>query len=159
VNVTFFGKLEYKKMPSVLNDASLFIGSGTAIVEAAAAGVPCIIGIESIEQPQSYGFLTDTIGLSFQEKGLNYPLYTYEKIMSDFASLQKRNIVSFLRNIESADVFSSANMRQVLLEYYDNLSHGPKNIKPSIMYLISTLRWMILNKLKICNERKSMYDF
>ena len=160
VNVTFFGKLEYKKMPSVLNDASLFIGSGTAIVEAAAAGVPCIIGIESIEQPQSYGFLTDTVGLSFQEKGLNYPLYAYEKIMSGFSSLTENEYYELsARHRDRADVFSSSNMRLVLLEYYDNLSHSPKNINPSLMYLIGTLGWMILNKLKICNERKSMYDF
>ncbi|ENK3380150.1 glycosyltransferase family 4 protein [Escherichia albertii] len=160
VKVKFGGRLEYKNMPSVLNGASLFIGSGTAIVEAAAAGIPSIIGVESIDQPLTYGLITDTVGLSFQEMGLDYPLKKYEKIMDEFDKLSENDylILSDKHRKRAAD-FSLGNMKLVLLNYYENLSDNQTTNKPYIMYALSTMWWMMLNKMKINNERNSMYDF
>lgn len=160
VKVYFHGKLQYKDMAKVLNGSSLFIGSGTAIVEAAAAGVPSIIGIESIEQPLTYGFITNTTGLSFQEQGLDYPLYKYDQIMCEFFNLtaQDYDLLSSSHRTR-AEVFSTDNMRLTLLNYYENLSHCSKELNFGANYIFSTLQWLILNKFKLCDERNTMYDF
>lgn len=66
-SVKFRGSIGYEDIPKVLNGALAFVGSGTAILEAAALGVPAIIGIESTEQPITYGLLSDINGLSYNE--------------------------------------------------------------------------------------------
>lgn len=65
--VRFYGNLPYPKFSETVRNATLFIGSGTAIIEAAALGVPCMVGIDSIQVPETYGFLSDIVGLSYNE--------------------------------------------------------------------------------------------
>ena len=66
-SVFFHGSIPYDKMPEALNKSLAFIGSGTAIIEASALGIPSIIGIESGQESVTYGFFNDTIGFSYQE--------------------------------------------------------------------------------------------
>lgn len=65
--VDFKGRIPYNKIRSVLDGAFLFVGSGTAVVEAAAFGVPSLIGIESTSSPITYGFLSEIDGFSYNE--------------------------------------------------------------------------------------------
>ncbi|HZW12865.1 MAG TPA: glycosyltransferase family 4 protein [Noviherbaspirillum sp.] len=65
--VHFMGAISYSEFPDTVRRATLFIGSGTALLEAAALGVPAMVGIESIAQPETYGFLSDIEGLSYNE--------------------------------------------------------------------------------------------
>ncbi|WP_338525661.1 glycosyltransferase family 4 protein [Pseudomonas batumici] len=66
-SVIFKGAMAYEDIPKVLTGALAFVGSGTAIVEAAALGVPSIVGIESTVDPITYGFLSDIEGFSYNE--------------------------------------------------------------------------------------------
>ncbi|MDD1013499.1 glycosyltransferase [Pseudomonas rubra] len=65
--VHFKGAIDYSSFPKVLEGAFAFVGSGTAIIEAAALGVPSIVGIESIQDPVTYGLLSDIEGRSYNE--------------------------------------------------------------------------------------------
>jgi glycosyltransferase involved in cell wall biosynthesis len=65
--VRFMGAVPYSQFRQTINGATLFVGSGTAVIEAAAVGVPAMVGIESIETPDTYGFLSDIKGLSYNE--------------------------------------------------------------------------------------------
>jgi 1,2-diacylglycerol 3-alpha-glucosyltransferase len=65
--VTFQGQLDYARLREVVAACDLFVGSGTALIEAAAVGRPALIGIESIEQPETYGYLNDARGYSYNE--------------------------------------------------------------------------------------------
>jgi len=67
------GTIPYDYFPRALEKADLFVGSGTALVEAAALGVPALVGIESIETPDSYGFLCDIKGCSYNENMSELP--------------------------------------------------------------------------------------
>lgn len=69
--VQFKGSIAYEDIPRVLDGALAFVGSGTAILEAAALGVPAVIGIESTDQPITYGLLSDIKGLSYNEFDTN----------------------------------------------------------------------------------------
>lgn len=81
------GHLDYSKFREIVSDCDLFVGSGTALIEAAAAGRPALIGIESIETPETYGYLSDAKGLSYNEMRPGIPLVQIsplvEKLLSD----------------------------------------------------------------------------
>ena len=65
--VHFMGQVDYKELPNVLNNAFCFVGSGTVLIEASAAGIPSIVGIESIKTPHTCGFFSEIIGYSYNE--------------------------------------------------------------------------------------------
>ncbi|RMI00371.1 glycosyltransferase [Stutzerimonas nitrititolerans] len=73
--VEFRGRIPYSQFSSVLEGAFLFVGSGTAIIEAAAVGVPALIGIESTKEAITYGFLSDIEGFSYNELEDGRPLF------------------------------------------------------------------------------------
>ncbi len=66
-HVDFVGQVPYADIASHVRRATAFVGSGTALLEAAALGVPALIGIESLATPESYGFLSDIPDLSYNE--------------------------------------------------------------------------------------------
>lgn len=68
--VRLHGSIPYSKFTEAVENSLVFLGSGTALIEAAACGVPALIGIESQEDDQTYGFLHEMPGLSYHEKGL-----------------------------------------------------------------------------------------
>lgn len=65
--VFFQGRIAYQQLNALWTDADLFVGSGTALIEAAAARLPALVGIESIQEPLTYGFLSDVKGYSYNE--------------------------------------------------------------------------------------------
>ncbi|GLZ85869.1 hypothetical protein Pres01_19200 [Metapseudomonas resinovorans] len=67
-HVHFMGEVKYDDLPNVLNGAFCFVGSGTTIIEAAAAGIPSIVGIESIKMPMTCGLFSDVDGYSYNEE-------------------------------------------------------------------------------------------
>ena len=92
--VSFFGNLEYANLSATIAAADLFVGSGTAVIEAAAQCCPAMIGIESIEEPYTYGFLSDIVGLSYNEQGINQPL----RPMRECITLKEQPIVSTIKS-------------------------------------------------------------
>lgn len=70
--VLLHGRLEYAHFKEVVSDALVFIGSGTAVMEAAACGVPSIPAIEYADMAECYGFLHEIPGTSFFEPNLPY---------------------------------------------------------------------------------------
>ena len=71
--VHLHGDLDYQAMPAALADAFAFVGSGMAMMEAAACGVPALPAIEYCAAPQTFGFVQDIPGISFFEPGLALP--------------------------------------------------------------------------------------
>lgn len=71
--VFFHGGIPYHLFKETIDNSLMFIGAGTALIEASASGVPSLIGIENEQQAISYGFLHETKSYSYQEKELNYP--------------------------------------------------------------------------------------
>lgn len=74
-NVHLHGDLEYMDMPAVLAEAFAFVGSGLAMMEAAACGVPTLPAIEYCRAPLTYGFVPEIAGNSFFEPGLPMPVH------------------------------------------------------------------------------------
>ncbi|WPN65157.1 hypothetical protein QMK47_09270 [Pseudomonas sp. P9_35] len=81
--VSLKGSLEYSAFTDVVSQFDVFVGSGTALVEAAGLGVPSLIGIENTNEPSTYGFLSELPGFSYNEDGL-YPKKDVVKMFVDF---------------------------------------------------------------------------
>lgn len=80
-SVHFMGNIAYEDIPKVLDGALAFVGSGTAILEAAALGVPAIIGIESTDEPITYGVLSDIKGFSYNEFDAGQIIYSIKEVL------------------------------------------------------------------------------
>lgn len=70
--VFFHPSVNYDLFKETISDSLLFIGAGTALIEASAAGVPALIGIENCDEAVTFGFLQDTSTYSYQERQLHY---------------------------------------------------------------------------------------
>lgn len=81
------GSIDYARLSEVLEDAWLFVGSGTAIIEAAGCGVPALIGIESEPRPQTYGFLHSMPGLDYQEADIGYEKRSFNEFCEQLYAL------------------------------------------------------------------------
>lgn len=78
------GTLEYSSFDSTVSNYDLFIGSGTAIIQASSLGVPCITGVENMLESKTYGYFCDVWQHEYNLKGLELPLFDVEDIIYDF---------------------------------------------------------------------------
>ncbi|TMO71254.1 hypothetical protein CWC17_17120 [Pseudoalteromonas sp. S3785] len=83
------GTLDYSKFDSTLSNYDLFIGSGTAIIQASSLGVPSIVGVENMLEPHTYGYFCDVWQYEYNLKGLNLPLLKVEDIIHDFIKMEE----------------------------------------------------------------------
>ena len=66
-NVEFKGNLKYSDFYRIVSESYLFVGSGTAVIEAASSGTISITGIDSCPSPLSYGFVSDIVDFDYNE--------------------------------------------------------------------------------------------
>lgn len=104
--VYFHGPLNYADFDTTIKDFDVFIGSGTAIVQAAALGVVSVVGIENVAQPESYGYFADIPGFSYNEDGL-YPKVEVSELLLGYLKMpeQQRQKLKH-KHIEKAKIFS-----------------------------------------------------
>ena len=121
----------------------LFVGSGTAIVEAASFGIPSVIGIENCSEPVSYGFLTDVPGFSYNEDGL------YEKV--EVLELISKFISS---SISEKDKLSDQHIEKSSLFTLDACSRNFDRVP-------GTLDWseQLVNSISLLNRVKYSVSF
>lgn len=96
-HVVLHGDLSYSLLDETLKRYDIFVGSGTALLHAAANGVPCVTAIENEPEPKTYGFFSDLSGLDYHEQSSPY---------------EKKNIIDVL------DVFERmSESERAVLEY------------------------------------------
>ena len=156
--IFFHGTIEYQDMPKVLNDAFVFIGSGTAIIEASAAGIPSIIGIESEDHPLTYGLFSNLSGYSYNENDLDIPKIAISELIID---LKRKSQNSYLdisnqhRNkAEEFSIFKSKNKFPIFLLEAKKLQFSYNRLH----YKISLFYWLLLNTLRIKDDKKTRYN-
>lgn len=79
--IFFYHNIPYHLFKDTINNSLMFIGAGTALIEASASGIPALIGIENEPEAISYGFLHETKSYSYQEKELNETTYDFENFI------------------------------------------------------------------------------
>lgn len=78
------GTLDYSKFDETIKNYDLFIGSGTAIIQASSLGVPCITGVENMKEPKTYGYFCDIYQHEYNLKGLELPIFNVEDIICEY---------------------------------------------------------------------------
>ena len=64
------GNLDYKDFDKVVQKYDIFVGSGTAIIQASALGVPSIVGIEYLHEELTYGYFSNVHKYEYNINGL-----------------------------------------------------------------------------------------
>lgn len=144
--VFLHGTLPYSKFTEVIGDAFLFLGSGTALIEAAACGVPALIGIESQQDDQTYGFLHDIKGLSYHEKGLDLETHGFDHFYQNLAALSEAEYAEICeRSVRKAKEFSM----EIFTELFAAADASASTVSESLMKPNGMAFWasMIIDRL------------
>lgn len=114
--ITLMGYLPYTQFPEVLEEAYVFIGMGTAAIEAAAAGVPTIYSAPRDMQGLTHGLVHDfdmTEQCGFVEE--TNPTLKVENVLRDLISLEPRQYD--LECQKSHDAMELYSMGRVMSQY------------------------------------------
>lgn len=142
--VILHGPLDYARFKEAVSDALVFIGSGTAVMEAAACGVPSIPAIEYAATADSYGLLHEIPGTSFFEPHLPYPKLPIEGLILRLLTATPEDY----RRMEDASIeriqpFSPENVVDVTAKAL--LQSNPRRVN-GLRYAIPMLVWRFLSK-------------
>ena len=75
---------DYSMFNNVVKKYDLFLGSGTAIVQASALKIPSIIGIESIKEPLTYGFFSDFYKYEYHRDGQSFKKILVSDLIQEY---------------------------------------------------------------------------
>lgn len=143
--VTFHGQISYDRLPEVWDQTDIFVGSGTALIEAAAAGLPALVGVESLEQPLTYGFLSDIEGLSYNELSPHIPLCPMNTCISSVLGDAYQWRVTADACAAKAQEFSVGRTAQVLLDLIDSAAPTPRLIsKMTVVRMLAGVPALVL---------------
>jgi len=142
--VILHGPLNYARFKETVSDALVFIGSGTAVMEAAACGVPSIPAIEYAATADSYGLLHEIPGSSFFEPYLPHPKQSIEALIVRVITATPEEY----RRMEDASMeriqpFSPKNVVDVTAKAL--LQSNPRRVN-GLRYAIPMLIWRSLSK-------------
>lgn len=131
------GPIEYARLPEVLQDAWLFVGSGTAIIEAAGCGVPALIGIESEPKSQTYGFLHSMPGLDYQEADIGYEKRSFSYFCEQLYALSDEEYALVCeRSARKAQEFSIERLIEGFHELDKRADIVNKSVSPLLRILL-----------------------
>ena len=120
--VFLMGKLDYEKLYEVLEDAFMFVGMGTTIIEASSIGVPSLQAYFCENRRVTYGFFDKLSGFCIGEIIPELPLiYMKDSIIE----LSKKNGLEYQQlcqaHITKANTF---NIDVVITQYYSFFSNA-----------------------------------
>jgi 1,2-diacylglycerol 3-alpha-glucosyltransferase len=127
----FHGQFAYHFFSEGVSSASVFVGSGTAILEAAQLAVPCIVGIDSIEKPYTYGFLYECDGYTYNELVESRQLVPIEQKLREVFNGGKEVVISIG---EKCRIKSNEFTIDKTVDGFINIEH---NLKPITRFYLS----------------------
>ena len=80
------GPIEYNEFKKTVLSYDLFVGSGTSIIEASSLGLCCIVGIESMSAPLSYGYFSKSYMFEYNILLQDKKLIPVEELILEFLS-------------------------------------------------------------------------
>lgn len=150
--VTLYPPFNYSEFNVIVSKYDLFIGSGTAIIQAASLGIPSIIGIESINEPLTYGFFSDFYDCEYNLKSLDIRKIPVFDVLKDFvnSSFENKKVLS-LEHYQAAKFFSISSCE-------NSIEQGPYVVSDYFYFnkWIYTFS-LILFRLKMKINRKNIY--
>lgn len=144
--IKYHHAIPYKEFTSVIKDSLMFIGAGTALIEASACGLPSLIGIENEMKAVSYGFLHDTTGSSYQEQQLNLPYKNISSFITDLSTCTTQDYhIECKKAKDRAQFFGMEKAIKGFTNYLNNSESFTFHLK--YQQLIHVMVSMVWNKI------------
>jgi glycosyltransferase involved in cell wall biosynthesis len=152
------GKLNYSRFQEVLDDAFLFIGSGTSLIEAAACGVPALTTIEYAADASSYGYISEIEGFNMIEPGLGKKTFDIKSKVLDLLLASPEAYVNEQQACyRKAEQYSGTSIIHEYVSVFEQSARAGTAVKLSSLqicaYGISATLGFIANKLKRMRAR------
>jgi glycosyltransferase involved in cell wall biosynthesis len=147
------GPLAYTNIPLVLEDAFLFIGMGTSLVEAAACGVPSLIAIESNQSATTYGFFHEVdMGYSVGEVIPDLPMFPIAQKIEEICTYDMTKYLEIqMLSREKATIFAMNNVMHIFLDTLQTARPYRYTISYTMALInaIDDIVWKILRRIGI----------
>ncbi|MEB5775833.1 glycosyltransferase [Aeromonas caviae] len=137
--VHFHGNIEYSDFSSVLEDCWCFVGSGTAIVEAASLGMVSIVGTESSKT--SSGFFHNISGFDYNESSSDHE-YEYHELIFELLNYDLAVLSEASKN--KSKIFSLSNNVNVFYNVRNEIEQPKFSF---LMYVFSSFFTSLYNKI------------
>ncbi|MBN8835548.1 MAG: hypothetical protein ABS68_00470 [Niastella sp. SCN 39-18] len=140
--VYLHGRIEYADFNSIVNDALLFVGMGTSIIESSRQGVPGLQAIESCQEDATYGWFFQQQGYEVGEQIAGKKTGSYEPfILQAYTSSEDEYALLCEKSWLRAREFSA---EKVMQTYYSVLQNADKKFSFHIpvwkRYMIKLMR-------------------
>lgn len=113
--ITLPGSLDYSKFDEIVSKADLFIGSGTAIIQAASLGVPSIIGIENIKEAKTYGYFSEVFQYEYNMVNSSLPLLQVSTLIENYINMNELDKINLKKeHIQSVNEFTNSSCQHQL---------------------------------------------
>lgn len=154
------GSLDYLKFDEIVKNYDMFIGSGTAIIQAAALGVPCIVGVENVVSPRSYGYFCGVSHLQYNRKGLDLPLISVERIIHNFLDMSVGDRVKLKeKHRECIGGFTNESCQKSMDELQYIKMPNQKFKYNKLLYVASYIVDMIHRKVNKKHPRVNQFEY
>jgi glycosyltransferase involved in cell wall biosynthesis len=154
------GSLDYLKFDKTVAEYDLFIGSGTAIIQAAALGLPCIVGVENFIKPKSYGYFCDVSHFQYNRKGLDLPLFSVEEMILDFLKMNESDRVHLKeKHLDCIDKFTNESCQNSMNELRHIKMPRDSFQYSKWLYIASYVVDMIHRKINKNHPRVNQFEY
>ncbi len=148
--VRLMGALPYSKFPSAISSADIFVGMGTAALEAAGMGIPTICCVDQMEDA-CYGFLheapLDTIG----EQVASFSYRRIGAVLLNFSTLNETDRFLIGKNCRNAAINRSRSAS------FDELLEAP--LGPNLSMAETFINLLTAPYLFSVDSRKTRFAF
>lgn len=158
-NVSLKGLLPYKNFGKTVIKYDLFIGSGTAIIEASSLGVCSLIGIESIQTPETYGFFKDFYKVDYNINSLDYEKVSVQSKIIDFMgkSNEDKNLMSE-KHLMSVEDFYIDTCSQNFSKYGHSIFSYRNFNYNKFLYSLNIVFYVLFSKFKGASNYRNRYS-
>ena len=155
--VFFKGRVAYEQMEEVLDGKSVFVGMGTAAVEAASAGLPTLVSIAFSSAPVSYGFLHDLPFGNVGEKNDNLQKKRISEMLDELFSYSPSEYEKVCE--KSLTVAKKFSAESSYLNIFNLIKSGGYEVKRGVRFKISCFFRYFISRvhLIILKYRKHAY--
>ncbi|WP_412496944.1 glycosyltransferase [Shewanella algae] len=143
--VFLHGQFDYALLTDVVRGSFAFLGGGTAIIEASSYGIPSIIGIESFELPETYGFFYEINGLDYNEYKFDMPRRSFSNCIRVLLDASEWNDVSHRCYIKSQEFSIEKTLETFELSFSSSALTDIKSVSFSNSRLLISLLSMAFN--------------
>jgi glycosyltransferase involved in cell wall biosynthesis len=157
--IHFHGPVAYDELPHVFSEAYLFIGCGTALVEAAAAGVPSLIALLT-DRPLTYGWFGMGSDYNFGEYEKGMEFLTYPDLIEKLIEADNDSYVEVSKKmVQSAEKFSIENGMSQFIDCIKKAENIDCNFSRVLLlkFLTHFVFWRMANKFGIIAPYQKRY--